>query len=36
MNDPGLADRRPPLVFLVVAGVAGLGPGILFTRMRER
>ena len=33
MNDPSLADRGPQIVFLVVAG---LGPGILFTRVRER
>ena len=36
MNDPSLADWGPPIVFLIVAGVAGLGLGILFTRMRER
>ena len=36
MNDPSFADWGPPILFLIVAGAAGIGLGILFTRMRER
>lgn len=36
MNDPSLADWGPPIFFLVVAGVAGLGLGIVLSRLRER
>ena len=36
MNDPSLADWGPPIFFLIVAGAAGLGWGILLTRLRER
>ncbi len=36
MNDPSLADWGPPIVFLIVAGAAGIGLGIVLNRLRER
>ena len=36
MNDPRLADWGPPIFFLIVAGAAGLGLGIVLSRLRER
>ena len=36
MNDPSLADWGPPFFFLIVAGAAGLGLGIVLSRLRDR
>ena len=36
MNDPSLDDWGPPIFFLIVAGAAGLGLGIVLSRLRER
>ena len=34
--DPSFSEWAPAIIFLVVAAVAGLGLGMLLTRMRER
>ena len=36
MPDPSFSEWLPPIIFLIVAAVAGLGLGALLTRMRER